>query len=198
MDPFGLSAEDKTKGTSQSAIIPEVGCSDDENGFWDGLWNFTKEYIDTVVQTAATSIMVRFLGKGTTAMILVLHYGRNIFNEATYVDYSNYSEAQMNAAGYIKYSKIKSKFHNNNTIGAESNIKYVEKDSWFSSEVILYSNGEVNYTPEDEGTLNVYSGDNKALNIVVHGVFDVVPYMVFGNSPADSTTVVDRIAMIFK
>lgn len=79
----------------------------------------------------------------------------------------------------------------------ERNRKYVLGE-WFSSEIVFYSDGTINNTPEDRGTFNVYSGDNVFLNIVVHGSFDVVPYMIWGNSPDDTTTIIDRFIMIWE
>ena len=70
--------------------------------------------------------------------------------------------------------------------------------NWFSSEIVFYSDGSVNNTPEDCGTFNIYSGDSGFLNVVFHGTFDVIPYMIYGNSKDDSITIIDRIVMAFK
>ena len=35
-------------------------------------------------------------------------------------------------------------------------------------------------------------------NIAIHGVFDVVPYMIWGNSYDDTTTIIDRVIMIWR
>ena len=48
------------------------------------------------------------------------------------------------------------------------------------------------------GTPNVYYGDNEMLNILVHGIFDVFPYMIWGNSRDDTTTIFDRVVMAFE
>lgn len=48
------------------------------------------------------------------------------------------------------------------------------------------------------GTFNVYSGDNWFLKVVVHGTYDVIPYMIWGNSKDDFTTKFDRIGGVFK
>jgi hypothetical protein len=80
------------------------------------------------------------------------------------------------------------------------NHKYVI-GTWFSSEVVFYSNGDLNNTPEDMGTPNVYyNSKNKEdiFNYIIHGSFDVIPYMLWGNTPKDSTTIIDRIIMALK
>ena len=119
-----------------------------------------------------------------------VHYNRNVFNKTDYSQNELGKPVEDNAA----------KFHQNNTVinsnGESANKKYVIGD-WFSSEVVYYSDGTINNTPEDRGTFNVYSGGNVFLNITVHGVFDVIPYMIWGNSPDDSTTMIDRIIMCF-
>ena len=97
--------------------------------------------------------------------------------------------------GIAPLSEAEDKFHQNNQMGGR-NQKYVI-GTWFASEHVFYSDGTLNDTPEDEGTVNVYYGDNDILNIVVHGSLDVLPYMIFGNSPDDRTTIIDRINMIF-
>lgn len=56
----------------------------------------------------------------------------------------------------------------------------------------------MNNTPEDRGTFNVYSGDSVFLNVAVHGTFDVMPYIFWGNSYDDSTTIIDRVIMILE
>ena len=58
-----------------------------------------------------------------------------------------------------------------------------------------FADGTINNTPEDMGTLNVYYGKNWFGKYVIHGVYDVVPYMLWGNSPDDSTTILDRIIL---
>ena len=44
-------------------------------------------------------------------------------------------------------------------------------------------------------SLNVYYGDDIFGKYVIHGYYDVLPYMIWGNSPDDSTTIIDRIIM---
>ena len=95
--------------------------------------------------------------------------------------------------GAVPLGPDNDKFHQNNQKGGR-NSKYVIGD-WFSSEVVLYGDGTINNTPEDMGTFNVYFGNNPVGNIVIHGYYDVIPYMIWGNSPDDSTTLIDRILM---
>ena len=115
-----------------------------------------------------------------------LHYNRNILNVT-------YSKQEIEAMKLEAEPEDKAKFHQNNLRDGE-NEKYVIGE-WASSEVVFYATGELNNTPEDQGSFNVYSGDNAFLNVTVHGVFDVIPYMIWGNSPADSTSITDRIIM---
>ena len=133
-------------------------------------------------------------GAGMFAGAMGMHYARNLFNK-------NYSKEELEAMGVEPVEDRYAKFHQNHQRSKnevlQPNKKYVIGD-WFSSEVVLYYDGEINDTPEDMGTPNLYSGDNWLLNIVIHGPFDVVPYMLWGNTPKDSTTIIDRFAMALK
>jgi hypothetical protein len=155
--------------------------------FWQEVEEVLKEVVDVVVQTAIANRMPA----GTYNTFRMLHYNRNVFNN------SNYTEEELIKNKYKPELEDSDKFHQNNQLDGERNRKYVIGD-WFSSELVYYSDGTINNTPEDMGTFNVYSGDNSALNIIVHGFFDVVPYMIWGNSSEDSTTIVDRIIMIWE
>ena len=106
---------------------------------------------------------------------------------------NTYTEAELTKT-YKPEDIYHDKFHQNNQKGGGRNRKYVIGE-WFSSEVVFYSDGTLNDTPEDRGTFNLYSGGNYFLNGVVHGIFDVVPYMIWGNAEDDSTTIIDRIWM---
>ncbi len=69
----------------------------------------------------------------------------------------------------------------------------------FSSETVYYSDGRINNTPEDEGTINIFDPAGKEKNLPwyinngLHFYFDVLPYYFWGNSPDDSTTIIKRI-----
>lgn len=145
---------------------------------------FVEESIDGAVQGMVESLPGAKLTK-------LLHYNRNIFNQ-------EYSEEYLTKV--LKLAPLhtsKAKFHQNNLVKGEPNRKYVIGD-WFSSEQVYFSDRRVNNTPEDQGTFNVYSGDNWLLNITIHGSCDVIPYMIWGNSPDDSTTIIDRLEMGIK
>lgn len=153
---------------------------------WDDIISYGKKVVDRIVENAVnnTSPIITIVAKK-------LHYSRNVLNN------TNYQENELIEKGYTKEPASSDKFHQNNRLNGERNRKYVIGD-WFSSEVVYYSDGRVNNTSEDMGTFNIYSGDNPALNVIVHGVFDVVPYMIWGNSSDDSTTIVDRVIMIWE
>ncbi len=143
---------------------------------------------NVALATAATKVAA---AATVTYAAQTAHYNRNALNN------SNYTEQELIDRGYQKEPNSADKFHQNNQVDDQRNRKYVIGD-WFSSEIVYYSDGTINSTPEDVGTFNVYSGDCPFLNIVVHGVFDVVPYMLWGNSDDDSTTIFDRFIMIWE
>ena len=167
-----------------------VNMTDDSGAWpsWNGVISFGKKAVDVGVQTAIWCI-----SSPSSAFVMQyrhLHYARNVFNQ------TNYTESDLIEQGYTKEPASSDKFHQNNQRNNERNRKYVIGD-WFSSEVVFYSDGVINNTPEDTGTFNIYSGNNPVLNILVHGTLDVVPYMLWGNSREDTTTIVDRIIMIW-
>ena len=144
--------------------------------------DYLKEMVDCIVYTSINvSVMsaVLFIPK-------VLHYSRNLINKT-------YTEAELDAMEVKPLGPSEDKFHQNNQINGR-NRKYVI-GHWFSSEVVLYADGTINNTPEDRGTLNVYYGNHWFGKYIIHGAYDVLPYMLWGNSPDDSTTIVDRITM---
>lgn len=144
--------------------------------------NIGEAIFDAVVYSVCTSPV--------TNIFREIHYNRNVFNDT-------YSEKELIDAKHQPLDEKDAKFHQNNQKNGKENTKYVIGD-WFSSEVVFYSDGTVNNTPEDVGTFNVYSGENGFLNGVVHGLFDVVPYMLWGNSHDDSSSIIDRFQMIFQ
>ena len=125
-----------------------------------------------------------------------LHYSRNVLNA------DNYSEQELLDQGYSSVEFSDAKFHQHNTKSGEANRKYVIPNrytgAWFSSEMVFFGDGSLNNTSEDIGTFNIYSGNNKFLKYVVHGIYDVAPYMLWGNTKDDSTTVFDRIGDVFR
>ena len=155
---------------------------------WSEKWTSIKERVTEkwkrIVDDGVHSLIdVLFPG---AEIVRNIHYNRNVFNDPE----------RAKEKG-VELGESESKFHQNNRLNGEDNIKKVEK-GWFSNEVVLYGNGEINNTPEDVGTLNVYYGDCKFLNFTVHAIYDVLPYMIWGNSYDDSTTIIDRIRMGIK
>ena len=139
-----------------------------------------KEGLDLAVHNSLLTLF-----PAATIITVTLHYSRNEFNQT-------YTEDELEPH-YEPLSEDEDKFHQNNQHGGR-NRKYVIGD-WFSSEVVFYDDGTINNTAEDLGTFNVYYGNSVFLNVAVHGVYDVLPYMIWGNAPADTTTIVDRFQL---
>ena len=173
---------------------PVNGCDPCGSCFhrWD-FWNdcedcADKTFVDHLKEAYDSSIQcaINMISPVGVSFARELHYNRNELN-------NTYTEDELFGI-YKPEDSDHDKFHQNNQKGGKSNRKYVIGE-WFSSEVVFYSDGTLNDSPEDRGTFNVYSGDNDILNALVHGVFDVLPYMIWGNAEDDSTTIVDRIWM---
>ena len=141
--------------------------------------------MDRVVHSAIEAINP--LG---SRIVKKIHYSRNELN--------NVPQTEQDAirSYFTKVGESDDKFHQNNTSGGR-NRKYISPDG--HHEAVYYSNGKLNNTPEDIGTYNVFSsGGNAIERYLGHGIWDVLPYMLWGNSPEDNTTIVDRIVMIFQ
>ena len=161
-------------------------CRLDDNGlFWAEIWAGIKEIIDTAVQCTVFNA-----NPVVSTIIMITHYNRNSQNVAPK------TEQEAIDSGYILLSENDDKFHQNNQ-KKDRNRKYVSPDG--HHEAVYYDDGEINRTPEDEGTYNVFSSEGNIVERYLgHGLLDVVPYMIWGNSLSDSTTIIDRVLMIFR
>ena len=135
-----------------------------------------------------TDNLITFL-TDPTGKLRELHYSRNKLS-------INISEETLINNQHEKEDEANDKFHQNNKKEGR-NRKYVIGE-WFSFEIVYYSDGTINNTPEDRGTFNVYSGDHWFGKYVIHGYFDVMPYMLWGNEENDSTSIWDRLGMMFQ
>ena len=162
--------------------------------FWDTVKWLCKKSVDV-----HANFVMAYLGGPLSLPLMIptigMHYSRNWLNKS-------YSKEEIDNMGIEKLGKTEDKFHQNHQQTDENgekkrNKKYVV-GTWFSSEMVFYDDGSVNDTPEDRGTFNVYYGDNPFGKYVIHGIFDVAPYMLWGNSLDDKTTIIDRVMRCFQ
>ncbi len=117
----------------------------------------------------------------TTAQIVLRkrHWNRNSLNQ----QYENEADARLNWGNPLP--KWQSTTHQ---IGAgnEHNVKYVSPDGRHEA---VYKNGKLVTDPLNQGTFNVF-GPDKAVR---HGVFDVIPWILWGNTPGDPSSPAGRI-----
>ena len=75
---------------------------------------------------------------------------------------------------------------------AHINRKYIDKQDGHSEAVYTGQKGKGVLTPhpEDMGTYNFF---DYRRHPVLHFRFDVIPYMIYGNSPNDNSTFIGRI-----
>ena len=163
----------------------------DDTGYswWSAIKNGVKKVCNTIKKAVKVIVLIGSCLSNPINVIKEIHYNRNILNNI------NSTEKELKNAGYSAVSSNEDKLHQNNKKNGERNRKYVINEGWFSQEVVFYSDGTVNNTPEDMGTFNVYYGDNEFLNFVVHGLFDVLPYVLWGNSEDDTTMIWDRLGI---
>ena len=162
----------------------------DPSGLWSlPSWGNIREWLEKGVDRVVHSAIEAINPLGSR-IVKKIHYSRNELN--------NVPQTEQDAirSYFTKVGESDDKFHQNNTSGGR-NRKYISPDG--HHEAVYYSNGKLNNTPEDIGTYNVFSsGGNAIERYLGHGIWDVLPYMLWGNSPEDNTTIVDRIVMIFQ
>ncbi|UDQ98792.1 hypothetical protein AAEX28_01580 [Lentisphaerota bacterium WC36G] len=120
--------------------------------------------------------------------IITAHYYRNLLNKAPK------TEDEAKAAGYIKLSAWKSKYHSHPDNGdsgktnGKKNKKYVSKDG--KHEAVYDENGKLVTNNRNQGTYNYASPDDW----FGHFIYDMIPYFIFGNTPNDPTPFINRVS----
>jgi len=117
------------------------------------------------------------------AGIAVGHYARNILNESV-----TYGEARD--LGWQQLTGTQDDFH---TMGAgnEGNMKFASPGGF--SENVFTSGGARVTDSLNMGTYNLFPADLARGSL--HAVFDILPYLAFGNTPADFFTFSDRLSV---
>ena len=74
------------------------------------------------------------------------------------------------------------------TAESRDNKKYVSKDGLY--EAIYDANGNLVTSAEDVGTYNFISPNDNAIG---HFMVDVIPWIIYGNSEEDTTSIIQRV-----
>jgi hypothetical protein len=128
---------------------------------------------------------------GTISSIWFIHEPVRIMaNES-----SPLTETEAIAQGYELTNLSEAAFHQNILKSGEPNRKYISPDG--RNEVIFYSDGNLNQVGADIGTYNFVPYNTGIIGAIGHGIVDVVPYLIWGNSVYDQTSFSERISMIF-
>ncbi|MFA5905541.1 MAG: RHS repeat-associated core domain-containing protein, partial [Desulfobacula sp.] len=106
------------------------------------------------------------------ATVVILHYTRNIFNdEILYIDArKTWEKLHPDKAIYHRMGK-----------GNENNEKYISSSG--HSEAIFTPDGKLVTDSANMGTFNFFPPN--ILWGIPHGIMDVIPYFVLGNTPGD-------------
>ena len=113
------------------------------------------------------------------------HYSRNYFNES-----APQSIPEAEAMGWVLEEK--DQCHQDGVPG-RTNVKYIPSDG-SDGEQIFKADGTVDNSPENMATPNIFNPNE---NSIWHGFFDLAPWLLWGNSPEDSTTALERVFMPF-
>ena len=126
--------------------------------------------------------------KGAIEAGILAHWGRNDGLNGL----SNVPSTKKDAEkkGWEELPPSKSVYHCQN--GA-NNSKFISPDG--HREAVYNSEGNLVTDPVNRGTYNIY---NPKTDPVKHGLYDVVPYLILGNSPDDAFSYGDRIMATIK
>lgn len=137
-----------------------------------------KDYVDkTRMLNQPLKNVVRGYGSG--------HYLRNRLNKNLPTN-----DADAAKRGWRKLSDKDSSMHQFHQEDGVKNSKWVSPSG--HREVVFTGKGEnqhITTDPRDQGTYNVFDPKKHPIG---HATLDVLPYMLWGNSASDSTTVYDR------
>ena len=112
-----------------------------------------------------------------------LHYSRNELNKS-----APQSTTEAEAMGWVKEDA--DHCHQVGVPG-RTNVKYIPSDGGHGEQIFI-NKDTIDTSPENMATYNVFNPDESP---VLHTIFDVVPWVLWGNSPEDSTTMLERIVM---
>lgn len=119
------------------------------------------------------------------------HYLRNKLNKNL-----PQNEADAERRGWRKLSAKDSSMHQFNKSDGVRNSKWVSPSG--HREVVFTGKGEnqrITTDPRDQGTYNFFDPKKHPLG---HATFDVLPYVFWGNSADDSTTIITRLVKSYK
>lgn len=129
--------------------------------------------------------------KNTAKGYVTGHYLRNKLNKNL-----PQNEADAERRGWRKLSAKDSSMHQFNKSDGVRNSKWVSPSG--HREVVFTGKGEnqrITTDPRDQGTYNFFDPKKHPLG---HATFDVLPYVFWGNSADDSTTIVTRLVKSYE
>ncbi|OGT94342.1 MAG: hypothetical protein A2298_00275 [Gammaproteobacteria bacterium RIFOXYB2_FULL_38_6] len=112
------------------------------------------------------------LSGAIVATAVIIHYSRNIFNDKV-----SYADARKT---WEKLPADKAVYHRMGK-GGENNEKYISPSG--HSEAIFSPDGKLVTDSANKGTFNFFSPN--ILWGIPHGIADVIPYFILGNTPDD-------------
>lgn len=113
------------------------------------------------------------------------HYGRNKHNTDLPTN-----ETEALDQGWYKLPTKKAAFHQFGTHGGVSNAKWLSPDG--KKEVVFTGKGKRQRITKDDRDIGTYNYFDPVTHPVLHGIADVTPYMILGNSAKDSTNPYSR------
>ncbi|MEG4348172.1 DUF4347 domain-containing protein [Microcoleus sp. LAD1_D3] len=171
-------------GLGRFTAVDPIGINAGDTNFYRYVFNNPTQYNDPSGEVIHIPLLLGIVLVYNGG--IVLHYGRNVFNNTPSSLYHLEDEGWIHSELAIFHQQDK---------GNENNTKWLKPDKgWFgSSEAIISGPGPVRTLvtdPLNGGTYNYF--DVSWGWKIPHG-FDVIPYVILGNSPDDPSTLSTRL-----
>jgi hypothetical protein len=189
--------------TAASAVSDFAGATVD---YAVGTFNFTVSTVEGLYVSAVSAIgtissgidmfttQLGYYGNAAIQQstdILNLHYNRNQFNHPP----ATVAAAAAAAAGWTLLSAGQARYHQHNLPSGVANLKYISPDGHmeavYGPDQLLVTDvaniGTYNYSD------NYTDGIDDSYDLAHHMASDVIPYYALGNSPSDTTPLLDRV-----
>lgn len=142
--------------------------------------NLAKSVLESPRNTKGPSLKGKIFGYTSG------HYLRNKLNKNL-----PQNEAEAKKQGWIKLSKKESEMHQFHQEDGVRNSKWISPDG--HREVVYTGKGKNQHITTDPRDVGTYNFANPKKDPIGHTLFDVVPYVLVGNSANDSTSAVQRL-----
>ncbi len=186
-----------------------VNRSDMNGTFWEDVksWvkgkvesakSYVKKAVDSFVQKAVSKLFT----SGSSNILKTLHYEARAIANGNHATYSQV----ISDDSWTKIGEDQTKFHDNRNGNSEQKFTHNDgREAVFDGDTLLpmtdsryiatYNVCSIRQLPKNKNDHVITDYVLFGATTVLHGVYDVVPYYIWGNSSDDTTPLIDRIIM---